>query len=193
MNTVVLVGAGALGSHVAPLLRNAEGLVLHIVDFDKVETKNTLSQFYGQPAVTRSKASALMSQLRSLWPTMKIEAKPVKLTTQNSEVLLGRATLVIDCLDNAEGRQAIQREVRKRGVPCLHGAVSADGAYGVSVWDEHFVIDTEGSVGQATCEGGEHLAFINVVSAVLATSATRFLRDGTKDSFRVWSNGVKLW
>lgn len=188
-----LLGAGALGSHVAPLVRNVSDLQLKIVDFDKVEAKNTLSQWYGAAGVSRNKASALLLQLKAFWPSMNVQAAPVKLTADNVEVLLGGADLVVDCFDNAASRLLVQSYVRKRALPCLHGAVSADGAYGVSAWDEVFVVDAEGAPGAATCEGGEHLPFIAQVSAAIAASVTRFAKTGAKDSFRIWPNGVKPW
>ena len=45
MKTVVIVGVGALGSHVALLGRNW-GVQLKLVDFDRIEQKNTQAQFH---------------------------------------------------------------------------------------------------------------------------------------------------
>ncbi len=51
---VTIVGVGALGSHAALLLRNEADLKL--IDFDKVDAKNTLAQFHARQSIGRNKA-----------------------------------------------------------------------------------------------------------------------------------------
>ena len=52
-----------------------------------------------------------------------------------------------------------------------------DGRFGMVRWDEHFTADAE-DAGQATCEGGEHLPFIGLVSSVLARTIQAFVSEG---------------
>ena len=189
MQTVTIVGVGALGSHVVQFLRN-EAVTLRVIDFDRVEHKNVLSQFHGKVAVGKGKVQAL-TQAVSFMFGVKIEGVPHKLTNSNQEQLLGKAALVIDCLDNGASRRLVQDFVRATGTPCLHGALSAaGGGFGRVVWDDLFVIDDEDGAGAATCEGGDELPFIGMVSTVLAKAAQDFLRHGQKHSFQVFSGGV---
>jgi molybdopterin-synthase adenylyltransferase len=97
---------------------------------------------------------------------------------------------VVDCLDNAASRLVLQGAVRAKGIPCLHGALSADGQFGRVVWDEHFVIDSENVAGQATCQDGEHVPFIGLVAATLAGAVQRFVADGTKVSTNLHPGGM---
>ena len=185
---VVIVGVGALGSHLALLVRNFPVQVT-IVDMDKIEIKNTMSQFHTAMSVGKNKAQALRDALNALFK-VKVEAVPHRLTEDNVEQLLGKADLVVDCLDNAASRQVVQDFVRARGIPCLHGALDPDGQFGRACWTENFVIDHEGAVGAATCEDGRHLPFIAQTAASLALSVQQFLRHGRKVGYQVHPGGV---
>lgn len=180
---IVLVGVGALGSHVLLLARNW-GVTIKVIDFDRVEQKNVASQFHTKMSLGRNKAQACQQAMLGMYG-LKIEAVPHKLTDQNSEQLLKGADLVIDCTDNVAAREVIQTHVKKTGIPCLHGSVSAEGDFARVVWTEHFKPDAEGVEGQATCEDGVQLPFFCLASSYIAQEAQRFLKGGTKRSFMV--------
>lgn len=187
MKTIVVVGVGALGSHAVQFLRNVEAQ-LCAVDFDRVEQRNVMSQFHGKPSVGKAKVQSLQQGMNFLFG-LKIDTNPHKLVENNAKEILGSADLVLDCLDNGAGRRVIQGFVRANKVPCLHGALAADGSFGSVLWDEHFVIDDETGTGK-TCEDGEHLPFIVMVAAYLAQSAQGFLKAGRKEGFNIFPGGV---
>lgn len=168
---VVVVGVGALGSHVVLLLRNSAQI--KIVDFDSVEQKNVLSQFHTKSSVGKAKATSLQQTMNFLFGT-KVTIIGNKLVENNAAQLLGEMDLIIDCLDNAEARRIVQNYARKEKVPCLHGGLAADGAFGISIWDENYEIQ-DGPVGAPTCENGDQLPFIATVSAYITISAQEFL------------------
>lgn len=188
MKTVTVIGVGALGSHVVAFLRN-EDARLRVIDFDRVEQKNTASQFHGKPSVGKSKVHSLQQTVMLLWG-MKLDPIPHKLTKENDEQLLGRSDLLIDCLDNANARCIVQAYARRTHTPCVHGALAAEGTFGRVIWDESFEIDDEGAAGAATCENGDHLPFIAITSSVLAHAAKTFLRAGTKTGYTIHPGGV---
>lgn len=188
MSKIVIIGVGQLGSHVLLAGRNWEG-TLKVVDFDKVEQKNTQAQFHTRMGLGRNKTVALQQAMQGMFG-LKLETVPHKLTDGNAKELLGGATLVLDCTDNAEARRVIQRFVRANKVPCLHGALDANGTFGRIVWDEHFKEDEEGTPGQATCEAGETLPFGMLVAAQMAVTAQRFLQHGEKRSYMVNPTGA---
>lgn len=187
MKTIVVVGAGALGSHVTMFLRNVDATI-RVVDFDRVEQRNVMSQFHGKPSVGKNKVQSLKQAMDFLFGR-KIEIVSNKLVENNAKEILGGADLVIDCLDNGDGRRVIQAFVRKNDIPCLHGGLAANGAFGVSLWDEDFVIDDASGTAK-TCEDGEHLPFIATVSTYIASSAQKFLLTGRKMGFNVHPTGV---
>jgi len=188
MKTIVIVGVGALGSHAALLLRNVGKL--KVIDFDRVEQKNVLSQFHGKPGVGKNKVQALQQTMNFLFG-LKVDGVPHKLVADNAKELLGGADLVLDCLDNGAARRVCQNFVRAASVPCLHGALAAaDGSFGRVVWDEGFVIDDETGVGAATCEDGAQLPFIAIVSSYLARAAQEYLVAGKKIGFSIHAGGA---
>lgn len=188
MKTVVIVGVGALGSQVVPLLRNVEASI-KVIDFDRVEAKNVQSQLYGKPSIGKPKTLALQNQVQFLYG-QKIESVPHKLVGDNAAQLLGKADLIIDCLDNGASRRVIQGYVRKNNLPCLHGAVDANGTFGRVIWDENFQIDDEDAAGAATCENGEHLPYLTIVGAHIAHATKEFLTKGTRLAYNVTPGGT---
>lgn len=185
---IVVVGVGALGSHFVMAIRNLP-VEITVIDFDRIESRNVQSQFHSKMGVGKNKALALQASMLGLFG-LRVTAVPHKLTVSNVDVLLGGADVVVDCLDNGEGRKVIQDFVRARNVPCLHGALAADGAYGRVVWSENFSIDSEaGMTSKATCEDGEHLPFILSVAALMAESVRRFVRDGKQVGAEIHPNG----
>jgi molybdopterin/thiamine biosynthesis adenylyltransferase len=181
---ITVVGAGALGSNFVQFARNFEAQV-RVIDFDKVEQKNTQSQFHPKNTVRKNKVLALQQTMQFLWG-IKIDTIPHKLVEDNQNQLLSNTDLVVDCLDNGEARRLVQKYVRANKVPCVHGALAADGNFGQVVWDENFKIDDEPGVGAATCEAGEHLPFISIVSGFLARSAQEFLFSGKSINFLIY-------
>lgn len=199
MKKIVIVGVGALGSHVALFLRNldfqragqGDTFKLVLIDYDRIEQKNTLSQFHARSHVGKNKAQSFVQSLNFLFG-IKVEGIPHKLTKDNARELLGGATLVLDCLDNGASRRLVQTFTRELQVPCVHGALSADGVMGRVVWDDKFNIDDESAEGAATCEDGAHLPFIALVSAQLARSAQEFLQTGRQLSHQIVSRGSSI-
>lgn len=185
--TIVVVGVGALGSHVVQFLRNEA--MIRIVDFDRVDSGNLLSQFCGKSGIGKSKVGALKQLMQFLF-AVDLVAVPHRLAETNVRECLAGADLVVDCLDNGKSRRVVQAHVRGLGVPCLHGALAADGGYGRVVWDEHFRIDDEAGAGAATCEGGDHLPFVALVSSLIARSAQAFLRTGVRHGYEVSPRAV---
>ena len=67
--------------------------------------------------------------------------------------------------------------------------MAADGAFGRVIWDEKFVID-DATEGAATCEDGQHLPFLAVVSSLISKTAQDFLLQGKKSGFHIYPGGV---
>lgn len=180
---LVVLGIGALGSHLVQFTRN-EKVDIRIVDFDHVEQKNVLSQFHGKPGVGKKKVEALKQTMDFLFKrTLQVVSH--KLVENNIDALMKGTTLVVDCLDNYASRKLVQDYVREHNLPCLHGALAPGGAFGRVIWTENFVIDSELGAGAATCEDGEFLPFIALTAAYMARSVQIFLRDKRKVGFSI--------
>jgi len=186
---ITLVGVGALGSHVLMFLRNVDHQI-QIIDYDKVESHNLRSQFHGKPGVGKNKAVALSGVINLLWG-IKYVINPNRLTNHNTNELLSNSDLIIDCLDNSYSRHLVQDYAHKYQIPCLHGALAANGAFGRIIWTEQFIID-ENVGGTATCDDGNYLPFIGLVSALIAKSALDFLESNIKNNFHILPSGVVI-
>jgi len=182
MKRVVIVGVGALGSHVAMFLRNIDAK-LFAIDDDRVEQRNVASQFHGKTGVGKLKVQALQQTLDFFF-RLRIDISHSRLCDDNVEQLLAGASLVIDCVDNGATRRVIQGYVRRVGMPCLHGALAADGSFGRAIWDEQFIVDDAAS-GAATCENGEFLSFIAITAAQIAHAANVYLKSGVRNGFQI--------
>jgi molybdopterin/thiamine biosynthesis adenylyltransferase len=121
--TVLLAGAGNIGSHVAPLLARAGVHVLRIVDRDIVEEKNLAQQDYGPQEVGCGKAEALAGRLAAQFPQLRVES----FVTDLEDVPLGafRADVLLGALDSRRARQLL---VSERGWPL--GVTVIDGGVG---------------------------------------------------------------
>lgn len=183
---IVIIGVGALGSHFALSSRNLGDLVL--VDGDRVEMKNVLSQVHTKLGVGKNKTVSL-SQVLSLFDK-KTTTMPVMVTQANVDVVLQKADLVVDCMDNGRSRRLVQDAVRGARIPCIHGAVDAQGTFGRVIWDQDFVVDDEDVTGAPTCEDGENLPFSALVASYLTMSVRDFVRTGRMVSYQIYPGGV---
>jgi hypothetical protein len=175
---IVFCGVGAIGSTAAVLCRNLEATLVFI-DFDRVESKNLLAQAFVKPSVGKNKAEALKLQLLNLHG-VKAESFGVRVTRDNVAALCGSADLLVDCFDNQASRVLLSDFARAAGKPLVHGALAADGTFGLVRWDERFVPDAEDTAGQATCEGGAHLPLIGQLGATLARVVQDFAKHGAR-------------
>lgn len=188
MKRIVFCGVGALGSNAVVACRNLEAQLV-LVDFDRVESKNCLSQAFVKPSVGKNKAEALKLQLSNFWG-VKAESFGVRVSEENVATLCGAADLVVDAFDNGKSRRMLSAWARSAGKPLVHAAVSADGTFGLVRWDERFVTDDEAAEGAATCEGGEHLPLIAVIGSTLARTVQDFVKDGSKRDSMISLSGV---
>lgn len=188
MNRIVFLGVGALGSHAALLCRNLDAK-LALVDFDRVESKNLLSQVYVKPSIGKNKADALKLQLLN-FSGVQAEAFGVRVGPDNVATLLAGADLAVDAFDNAKSRSVLSAYARGAGLPLVHAGLSGDGAFGLVRWDERFTPDEEDADGQATCEGGAHLPLIALLGATLARVVQEFLATGEKHDAHVTLRGA---
>ena len=186
---IVFCGVGALGSTAAVACRNLDA-TLRLIDFDRVESKNLLAQAFVKQSVGKNKATALKLQLQNFYG-VRVEAFGVRLADNNTSELLADSDLVVDCFDNAASRTVVSTFARANNRACVHAALSADGTYGMVRWDDDFVPDNEDTPGQATCEGGEHLPFINIVAATLAHTIQEFVASGTRRGAMISLSGVQ--
>ncbi len=126
--TVVIVGAGGLGSTSAEtLVRMGLGHV-RVIDPDVVELSNLhRGRAYGDSDVGRPKVQVLAERLTGLIEGPTIEPVCQRLVPDNALELLKGADVVLDGLDNMEDRYLVNDACLELDLPWVYGGVVATG------------------------------------------------------------------
>lgn len=121
---VLLVGAGGLGSPAALYLAAAGVGTLGIVDADAVELSNLQRQvLHGQTTLGLPKTESARRRLGDLNPQVRVEAHPMRLTSENALELLGRYDLTVDGSDNFPTRYLVNDASVLLGKPYVYGSI----------------------------------------------------------------------
>lgn len=124
--SVLIVGAGGLGSPVALYLAAAGIGRIGIVDFDRVDESNLHRQIlYSTDDVGARKTDAAAARLRALTPHVTVETHDLKLDARNARELIARYDLVADGADTFATRYAVNDACVATGRPNVFASVSA--------------------------------------------------------------------
>ncbi|OGX41116.1 MAG: adenylyltransferase, partial [Omnitrophica WOR_2 bacterium RIFCSPHIGHO2_02_FULL_68_15] len=122
--SVLIVGAGGLGSPAALYLAAAGVGTLRICDSDAVELSNLNRQIlHAQDRLGINKAQSAQRTLEALNPQIRVVAIAEHLDETNVERVLGDAELILDCLDNFPTRYLLSDTALHRHIPMIHAAV----------------------------------------------------------------------
>src|SRR5690606_19103347 len=121
--TVLIVGAGGLGSPAAAYLAASGVGHLVLADDDEVELSNLQRQIpHTTDRVGWPKAESGKHMLAALNPQIDIQALVRRLDDAALDEQVGRADLVLDCCDNFATRHAVNRACVKHRKPLVSGA-----------------------------------------------------------------------
>ncbi len=122
--SVLVVGAGALGSPVALYLAGAGVGRLGMLDDDTVELSNLHRQpLHATPEVGASKAHGAVAKLQQLNPEVMVEPYQVRLDAGNAEGLVLGHDLVVDCSDSFATRYAVNAACCRAGIWLVEGGI----------------------------------------------------------------------
>lgn len=122
--SVIVIGAGGLGSPVLMYLAAAGVGRIGIVDSDEVSTGNLQRQvLYETGDVTRPKAEAAAEKLRRINPHIGVLAYSVRLTEETAGGIIAGYDIAVDCCDNYSTRYVLCDATLKAGIPMVYGAV----------------------------------------------------------------------
>ncbi len=123
---VLVVGCGALGTHIAEHLARAGVGFLRLVDRDVVEPSNLHRQscFTEEDArAEEPKAPALAARLRAVNSEVALEPLAAELNSKSALDLAAGADLIVDGTDNAPARLLLNDVSLERGVPWIYCGV----------------------------------------------------------------------
>jgi molybdopterin/thiamine biosynthesis adenylyltransferase/rhodanese-related sulfurtransferase len=123
-SSVLLVGAGGLGSPLALYLAAAGVGRLGIVDFDVVDQSNLQRQvLHGTESVGRPKLQSAAERIASVNPFVKVEPYETQLTSQNALAILKNYDVVVDGSDNFPTRYLVNDACVLLHKPNVYGSV----------------------------------------------------------------------
>ncbi len=123
-SSVLVVGAGGLGSPVLLYLVAAGVGRLGIVEMDVVDLSNLQRQvLFDTGAIGKPKAEVARARLEALNPHTKVETYVQRLDSQNALPLLEAYDLVIDCSDNFPTRYLLNDACVLLDKPLVYGAI----------------------------------------------------------------------
>ena len=122
--TVVIVGAGGVGSPAALYLAAAGVGALRIIDGDVVSLSNLQRQILFDTAdIDRPKVEAAADRLGAVNPHVQVEALNQPLTPVNAAGIIAGADLVVDGTDDFGTRHLVNAACVAAGVPLVSGAL----------------------------------------------------------------------
>lgn len=123
-SSVMVVGAGALGSVSSMYLAAAGVGRLGISDFDVVDISNLTRQLsYGEANVGEPKVTALSERLRSINSEVTVETHPRRLAGGDLMQVLSRYDIVVEASDNPATKYAVTDAAESLGKPYVIGGI----------------------------------------------------------------------
>jgi adenylyltransferase/sulfurtransferase len=123
-SSVLIVGAGGLGSPVAMYLAAAGVGRIGLVDDDAVDISNLQRQIlHATDDVGKAKVDSARATLNSIDPGVKVETMHTRLNPGNAMQLLEGWDIIIDGTDNLPTRYLIDDACSLLGLPWVYGSV----------------------------------------------------------------------
>jgi adenylyltransferase/sulfurtransferase len=122
--SVLLIGAGGLGSPAAMYLAAAGIGRMGIVDFDVVDFSNLQRQIlHSTEAVGQSKLASAQERITQINPNVQVKPYETRLTSQNALELFRDYDIVVDGTDNFATRYLVNDACVLTGKPNVYGSI----------------------------------------------------------------------
>jgi len=122
-SSVLVIGAGGLGSAAIQYLAGAGVGRIGIVDGDEVDITNLQRQTIHAGNLGMNKAESAASFVRKLNEDVEVKAYPTKVDVENVREVIAGYDVVLDCTDNFPSRYLINDACVLESVPLVHSAV----------------------------------------------------------------------
>ena len=122
--SVLIIGAGGLGTPSATYLAAAGVGRIGIVDFDVIEKSNLHRQvLYSEQDVGKSKADVARKRLLEINPNVSVEVHKVRLDSSNALEILGAYDIILDGTDNFPTRYLVNDACVLLGKPNVYASI----------------------------------------------------------------------
>ncbi len=136
--SVLLIGAGGLGSPNAMYLAAAGVGHLGLVDFDVVDASNLQRQvIHGTSDIGRPKLESAREAIAEINPLVRVTLHDTRLTSENARELIRGYDLVVDGSDNFPTRYLVNDACVLEGKPYVWGSIYRFDGQASVFWAEH--------------------------------------------------------
>lgn len=123
-SSVLVLGAGGLGSPVILYLAAAGVGKIGIVDFDRVDISNLQRQvIHGTSDIGHPKVESAAAKVRELNPDVEVVPYDLRLTSENAMDIIAGYDVVVDASDNFPTRYLANDACVMLGKPLVHGSI----------------------------------------------------------------------
>lgn len=134
---VAVVGLGGLGGGVTEILARIGIGTLNLIDGDTFEDSNLNRQLLSsQENIGVSKARTAMQRVEKINSSITVNAHAEFMDAQNGPGFLGRAAVVVDCLDSLKARFMLERLTKKMGIPLVSAAIAGVTGHVTTIFPE---------------------------------------------------------
>ena len=182
--TVLVVGAGGLGSPALLYLAAAGVGRLVVVDNDEVDASNLQRQVIHTTAqIGAAKVDSARAAIAALNPNVAVDAHRLRLGESNAEKLISGVDLVLDGSDNFDTRYLVNRVAARLGKPLISAAITQwegqlslyDPAHGTPCYECVFPTRPAPGMVPSCAEAGVVAPLPGVLGAMMATEAIKHL------------------
>lgn len=123
-SSVLLIGAGGLGSPAALYLAAAGVGTIGVVDFDTVDSTNLQRQvLHNLDRIGMNKTDSARETLTALNPDVKVETHTQRLSADNAIELMSGYDVIVDGGDNFPTRYLVNDASLHLEIPVVHGSI----------------------------------------------------------------------
>ena len=183
-SSVLVIGAGGLGSPIAMYLAAAGIGKLGVVDFDEVDVSNLQRQIlHTSDDIGRPKVESAIEHLRSINPTIEIEGHDTLLFSTNVYDVFDGYDIIVDGTDNFPVRYLVNDATQFTGKPLVYGSIyQFEGQATVFMPDKEtpcyrclFPSPPPPGTVPSCAEGGVFGVLPGVIGAIQATEAIKLI------------------
>jgi len=182
---ILICGVGAIGSnlvrYLVPDLKGQHEIT--VLDMDTVEERNVTpgTQWYTPDQIGLPKVEAVQFNAYNTFQR-EIEIRNEKFT---KDLTIHDYSLVVDCFDNQEARQAIEsalhmdKVMRWGDTRVLHIGFSDQFTFEIE-WDEWYQVPTDITTGMDICEMPGAAGFVGSVASLGALAVEKYIWENDK-------------
>lgn len=179
---ILIVGLGGLGCSASQYLACAGIGHLTLLDFDRVSLSNLQRQvLHDDSRLDMLKVESARLSLQQLNPHIKIDTIAERLSEKALYQLIPQFHLVLDCTDNVEIRNQLDRACQQAKVPLISGAaIRMEGQVSVFTYQEgaptyRSISQLFGENNLSCVEAGVLSPIVGVVGSIQALEAIKVL------------------